>query len=327
MATEIYASTAYQKIQYGLENVPGSALAATVVAQGGRLTTFPLGDHIYETFEDETTGLLVPHVTAPVKVKTEANFVWEGALNTVDGKIALNMALTREASGAWQPVWGSPGNAPRASNGSYVGISPYTFEYGDDVKAYETAYCFGRRLQIVGRPNELIKFTLDITGRACTETDFTPDLSRGAAYYFPFELTKFYIDTTYASLGTTQKTGVLRGFTWTYTPAFAPMYAADGAAYFSKVLEGKRDKKVALGLILARDNTHSEAIFDAYQAQTIQRLRVKLVSTTGTSFTLDGAYRYVDWGLGDEEGLAVCNVPAETVYDSGGTNSFEVNYA
>ena len=324
MATEIYAPQAFQVIYYGVETTPGTAVSSTAIAQGSRLTTYPMADHVYETFEDESSGILVPHVTAPLKVKTTSNFVWEGALNNVDGIVALDMAITNGTT-EFQPDWTTQGNAPRASNGSYAGIATYTFEFGDVVSGYYVDYCFARRLQIQGTHNELVKFTCDITGQATAEKTLKTGLSRSTVFYFPYEKASFYIDSTYASLGSSQKSGVLKGFTWTLDTAFAPMFAADGTTTFSKVVEGK--KRVVLEMQIARDNTIGEAMYNAYQNQTIQYIQIKLLSTSLPNFKLDGAYRYLDWGLAEEDGLMYANVTAESVWDSTASNSFEVNYS
>jgi hypothetical protein len=221
-------------------------------------------------------------------------------------------------------------NTPDIANG----IDTFTIEFGDNVQAYEMEYVFSTALEITGGPGEPCQFSWDIAGRQLTETTFTGALTSPAnvdSQRFPFNLSKFYIDANYAALGTTQVTGLLRAFRWRLETMFSARFAADGNLYFSSLNEDK--KKVELELTYYRDGTNSEGEKDKYDARTTAYLQVELNGATemdaGESnppyVRLQGAFRYTDWPeAGDEDGVVVETVTAESVYDSTGTQQFGV---
>jgi len=322
------ALSAFRRIQIGEESSPGTAVAATMAAVGV-IGSFESGEVLHQPDEDRNT--LARNVADDLFVGKEAHLVWTGDVNMLDIAYALSMAIrgnvTPSASGNENTWTFAPAlttaNTPDQANG----IDTFTFEYGDNVQAYETEYCFATRLEISGAPNATCQFTCDITGRQRSETTFTAALSPAATQRFPFNLAKFYIDSSGAGLGGTQKTATLKGFTWTLETMFAPLYTADGNLYFSSVTEDK--KRVSLALTYAR-NTTSEAERDKYDARTTTFIRIEMLGNTVIDsnvpyLNLDGAYRYVAWpSIGEENGLSTVEVVAESVYDATWAKQFEV---
>jgi hypothetical protein len=209
------------------------------------------------------------------------------------------------------------------------GIDTFTIEYGDNLQAYELPYCFITRLEISGAQNEVCKFSAEISGTQRTDTTFTAALTAQSVQRFPFNVAKFYIDTTWAGLGGTQKQGVLRAFTWSLETMFKGFVTADGQLYFYSVAEDK--KKVELSLTYVRGTT-GDAERSKYEARTTSFLRLDLYGQTeldsGQSnppyLRLDQAIRYFDWPeVGDDEGLSTVQVTGESVYDSTGGKQFE----
>jgi len=326
---------AFRKIEVGQESSHGTAVAATEAALG--LIGIP-GPGVVRHYPDEERNSLARNVADEVDVGVETHLVWTGDVNHRHILWPLSMAIrgnvtptqpdeTSEPNGYLWTLAPSmtTANTPDQANG----IETFTFEYGDNVQAYETEYCFATRLQISGAPNQVCQFTCDITGRQQTETSFTGN-SLVSVQRFPFNLAEFYIDTTGASLGSTQKTATLLGFTWTLETMFSPLYTGDGNLYFASLREDK--KKVSLQMTLAR-NTTSEAERDKYDAKTTTFARIKLNGPTeldsGQSnppyLALDQAIRYVTWpDAGEENGLTTVQVVAESVYDSTWAKQFEV---
>lgn len=303
----------------GLEATPGTAVAADYVALG--TMTAESGEVLHQPDDERNT--LARNVADDLFVGEEAHLVWAGDVNMRDITYALAMAIRGNVSpsGAGdEKTWTfEPGlttaNTPDIANG----IDTLTFEYGDNVQAYETEFCFATRLAISGAPNQVLQFTCDITGRQRTEADMTGALSLAATQQFPFNLATFYIDATGAGLGGTQKTATLLGFEWVLETMFTPYYTADGALYFTSVREDK--KRPVLTLTYAR-NTTSEAERDKYDARTTTFIRIKAEGNTAIDsnepyLQIDGAYRYVAWPMyGEESGLNTVQVVAEGVYDS-----------
>jgi hypothetical protein len=218
-------------------------------------------------------------------------------------------------------------NTPDIANG----IDTFTIEVGDNEQAYESEFIFTRTLTIEGAPNGVCTFSWDVTGRQLTETTKTAALSMNTAFQrFPFNLAKFYVDTSVANWGTTQKTGLLLGFTVTFETQFTPLYATDGALYYTAVNEDKKMVRVDLTF---RRGTDSEAEKDKYDTPSTTYHRLALFGPTeldsGQSnppyLYIDYAGRYTDWSdLGDEGGSSTESVSLETVYDATGSKEYSV---
>ena len=153
-----------------------------------------------------------------------------------------------------EPSLATNGNTPDETNG----IDTFTLEYGDNVQAYETEFLFTTKVEISGEPNEPVAFTWTCMGRQSSEVTKTAALSAPTTVYFPFNLAKFYIDTSYAAIGGTQKTDMLKAFTWSFETMFTGRYTASGNFYFEALNEEK--KTVALELTILRDSVNSEAL-------------------------------------------------------------------
>ncbi len=333
-----YGQKAFRKIQIGVESTHGTAVAATEVMLG-TLSVKP-SDQVWHKPEQDR-GVLAMNVETPFEVSKEIELDFEGEL--YDSLLVLlasigirgNVTPTQpDDSGEpnhylwlFEPTLTSP-NTPDATNG----IETFTVEYGDNIQAYEVEYLFLTSLEISGTVNEAIMVSATFMGRQVGEVSFTGSLSAPSASYFAFNNSQLYIDTTYANLGTTAKTGVLRAFTWTYESMFTPLFAADGSLFFSGIKEDK--KKIDLELTFWRDDTITEAEFDKYQAQTTSYIRIALNSDTEMDsgqdnpeyVYLDGAFKYTEFpAIDDESGTSVITVTAESFYDVTSSKMFGVS--
>jgi hypothetical protein len=218
-------------------------------------------------------------------------------------------------------------NVPSETNG----IDTFTFEYGDDTQAWEMAYCFGARLEISGAPNEVCQFSLDIVGDAITETSFTAALTAQSVQRAPFNLAKFYIDASGGTMGNTQKTGLLRGFTWALDTQLAAFYTADGDLSYGALSEDRKFVELSLTY---RYNSDAETERDAYHSRSTRLMRIELNGQTeldsGQSnppyLQLDQAVRYAaPWpSFGEDQGLNTFDVTAYSVYNATYAKLFEV---
>lgn len=327
---------AFKRIQVGTETTaPGTAATATEILLG-TITTEESGEVIHQPTDDRNT--LAKNMADDEIVGHEAKLVWSGDVNLRHILWALLMSIRGNIS----PSRPDPSNEPNAylwtitpglttANTPDItnGIDTFTIEYGDNVQAYETEFCFATRLQISGAPNEACKFTCDITGRQRSEEDFTGSLSMQSVQRCPFNLASFYIDATGCTMGDTPATDLLRAFQWTLDTKFAPFYTSDGALYFTSVVE---DKKAPVLTLTYRRGTASEVERDAYDARTTRLIRIKLSGQTELDTSqsnepylyLDQAVRYFKWPTpSSQDGARVVQVTAEAVYDSDWGKMFE----
>jgi len=330
---------AFRKVQISNpENTIGTAEAA-VEQLLGTVTTWEGGETIHRPQHDD--GSLSRNRGDAIIVGEEAHCVWQGDVNSRHIIWALAMALcgnitptqpdsTNEPNAylwTFTPALTSPGNGPSATDG----IDTFTMEYGDDEQAWEMEYCFATSIEISGAPNEPCTFSVSVTGRQKTDTTFTAALSLQSVQYFPFNLSKFYVNDAGGNHGTTQKSDLLKGFTWRLNTQFTPQYAGDGSLYFSSVAED--EKFVELSLTYKHDD-ESETERGYAEDLTIRNLRIELRGETeldtGQSnvpyIYLDGAYQYnLPWpSLSDMEGQSTVEVAAQSCYDSSWAKEYQV---
>lgn len=336
-----YGQKAFRKVQISnVEGTVGSAEAATeILFQNGLSISYT--DKLFHMF-DQDRGLLAANVETPLQVSDQIEFEMEGELydrlanfifsNSIRGNITPSQpdSMNEPNHYLWvyEPSLTAP-NTPDQTNG----IDTFTLEYGDNVQAYETEYLHTIQWEISGAPNEPVMISWSMAGRQVTETTFTGALTAPSAAYFPFNLAKFYIETdAYASIGSTQVTGLLKGFTITFETMFTRRWTADGNYYFTALNEDK--KKMQWELIYQRDGTNSEAQKDLFESQGTAYMRLELLSDTemdsGQSnpeyIYIDGAVKYTEWGdADDEEGMATVTVTGETFYDVTAAKQFTVS--
>jgi hypothetical protein len=327
-----YGLRAFRKIQISNpEDTSGTAEAATEILFG---TLAPKASDELWHKPDQDRGVLAMNYETPFAVGSEIELEFEGELydrlavflfsNAIRGNVTATQPDSMDQPNTYQwefePSMTAP-NTPDQTNG----IDTFTLEYGDNVQAYEVEHLYTVSVEITGAPDEPVTATWTVRGRQVSEGSFTGALSAPTiAGYFPFNLSQFYIEAdAYDSIGSTQKTGMLRAFTWTFETQFTGRVSADGTLYFTGLNEDK--KTVELELTYYRDDTNSAAEFDAYQAQSMRYMRIELLGDTEMDsgqdnppyIYLDGAFRYTEWPeLDDEDGTSVVTVTAQAFYDT-----------
>ena len=327
---------AFRKIQAGSEGAtPGVAVDATEILYGV-LSTFESGEVLHQPEEDRNS--LARHMADCEFVGKEAKITWTGDLNHRHANWLLSMAIRGNVTQT-QP---DPTNEPNSYLWTYApsltgantpdqtnGIETYTFEYGDNLQAYEVEYCFATKLEFSGAPNEPVKYSCDISGRQRSDEDFTGSLTAQSVQLFPFNLTTFAVNTSGATIGDTAKTGLLRAFTWSLDTMFRAFYTADGALYFASVAEDRKSPELTLTYVR---NSDADTERTAYEDRTTKFLRIKMFGQTEMDASqsnppyliLDQAVRYREWPtFGDQDGLATVQVKADCVYDSDWAKMFE----
>ncbi len=308
---------AFRRFQISnVEGTPGTPEAAVEVLSGV-LTTFEGGEVVHQPEEDRNS-LALHHGNAEI-IGTEAHLVWTGDLNFRHICWQLAMAIC----GNITPTQPDAENEPLSYLWTFVpaltavntpdqanGIDTFTMEYGDNTEVYEAEHCFATRIQISGRPNDTVRVTVDITGRqqSVVET-FTAGLTMQAVQRAAFNRCKLYINDSGAAIGTTQKTSLMRAFTWTLDTKFRPWYTGDGNLYFTSVEEGQKAPELELTLPWG---TVTQAERAAFLAQTTRFIRLECWGSAEMDeeeanppyLQLDGAYSLPEWptAQGEDEG-------------------------
>jgi len=332
------ALEAFRKAQISnVEDTVGTAEAATEVLLTHGLTWhedllihYPRNDRgslaLHEG-DDEVVQKMVT-LTIPSTLTARQAAIYAGMC--IRGNVTATQpdAVNQPLSYLWSHEQGyTTGNTPDITNG----VNTHTVEYGDDTQAYETEGCFGVNWVISGRPGEPIESVLTLVGRQRVDTTFTAALTKPTVQLLPFGKTAFSIDTSWANLGNTAKTELLRAFTFTFDTGLRFVATANGELYPTKVAEARKAPTFSFTYFWGSD---ADAERTKYEARTTTFVRLKMLGSTeldsGESnppyVELDAAIRYTDWPeWGEDEGLSTFEVPATAVYDATGAHMWTLN--
>lgn len=208
-----------------------------------------------------------------------------------------------------------------------------TLEVGDDTQAFEMEYLQFERIRIAGQIAQdgaasPVTCDADFYARQVSATTFTGALTLPTVEPINAKLMRFYLDTAWASVGTTEKTGTLRSFDIEILTGLHPKFMGGANKYFDVHGQGYID--VMANLVL-EGNATADAIWDAYQARTLQVLRFIVSGAqigTGTYYnmTLDvgGYWESVEPLGGESNGNNLHNAVFHGVYDVTGAKLLQL---
>ena len=152
-----------------------------------------------------------------------------------------------------------------------------TIEFGDDTQAYEMEYCIGKSIKFSGKlgSNEAVKVEIpDLFARQISTCSFTAALSLAAGEPIVANNTQFTLDSTWATLGTTAKAGVLREWSVEIKTGNHPNFSAGNTGkFFYNHSEGRIE---SLWTLVFEGNATADAIWDDFRAQTERALRISV---------------------------------------------------
>ena len=278
---------AFKKVQAGLEAIHGTAVAATrkylcVVDPGkDRVIHYPelaLGirarSHKAETRQISADGI---NITTPEGCYFQA-LPMLFSIGLVGGVTPSEQTVDQD-----DYLWDFTPDL-EASNAP----DSITLEYGDDVQAYEIPYVMARRYVIEGNVGEdaNVSMTVECFGKQIDPTTFTGSLSNPVIEGMVANLVKLYIDSSWANLGNTQKTGLLRKYRIEIITGVHQKFQAAGVKTMTGHAENFID--VMWGLTF-EGNSDADVLFDAYQAMTAKALRLEILGSqigTGENHSL-----------------------------------------
>ncbi len=154
-----------------------------------------------------------------------------------------------------------------------------TIEMGDDTQAYEVEYCMFDRLVFSGEMGQdggasPVKIDASYFGRQVTPTTFTASqVLHPSLEFMNAKLARLFMDTSWAGLGGTEQTSLLRGFELEFLTGNHPKFFGSANKYFDSYGEG--DLGVMLTLTL-EGTSGADSIYDLYQAGTERAIRLDI---------------------------------------------------
>ena len=217
----------------------------------------------------------------------------------------------------FEPSW-TAANSPKT----------FTIEWGDDVQAWETEYCFATGLTISGNANEAWQVSAPLMGRQNSTTTFTGALTDRSLERAIFNKGTIYIDDAGGTIGTTQFACDMVNFTWTLPTHYSSFYGAGGQLYFCGLAEAKVQPTLSMTVVM--DSGQATLMTTDYTAETVQLVRVQ---TTGATMDnnakyiyIDGAYRIVNISeIGNQGGLSIVTMTYSGEYDSTWAKMFQLS--
>ncbi len=283
-------TTAFRRIQAGLESTRGTGVAADKVMLG-TMTMTPEVTHHRPV--DERNSLAEFQRSIAVAQSTRLRF--EGDATYEQLIDWLSMAVQGAIAPATVEVTGRVWTFTPNTTSKNVQDS-YTFEYGDDVQAWDSAFTICDNLELTIALDEVIRIRADLFAKFAAKTSFTGALSAPVVLNeIVANQMKVYIDGTYANLGVTEVPALVSGATVRLPTGLAPAKYADGNLTHNAVSESKTHLELDLDLIMS---TEAITEYDAFVAGTDRAVRLEItgpIAVGGTNYklTIDCFGRYV----------------------------------
>ncbi len=267
-----------RKMQYGLETVHGTAVAATRLMP---VIVPPIQPDRKPTYPREDVGVNVDAVRSYIAgrlVRDKLN--WDSAYFQ-----SLPMLFSCGLQGNITPVkqtvdqddylWDYDPALDDTDNET----DSITLERGDDEIMIETEYVMFDRMKFSGECNQdggdsAMRIEANYFGRQNTKASFTPKLTIPTLHTINSKKTQFFLDTTWAGVGSTEKTGTLRAYDIDLLTGMHPKFHGSGEEYYDTHGQGPIG---FMGAFTFEGNANAVAIFDAMNDQTLQVVRLKIL--------------------------------------------------
>lgn len=323
----VYGAWPLNVCQIGKETTPGTPVAATTIWRG------PFGgwndDRQTETVEED--------------VGTYGN-----SGRVVDTLLGIKIPAAEGVAHFEQiPYWleGCAGAATPS------GAGPYTYDYsapdGDTPPTLVTrtlrvgnkqvttdvgifSYCLPMEWKISGKQRELWKTSGTwMSPKRESSGTFTGSLSLPAWEPMQFGKTLLYIDASGGTIGTTQKTGVLMGFSLNYNPQIEWVPVGDGNLYASAYKIGKPLLTFTLDLELQENSGASVVAAERaiFESKAFRLIRLKTTGANSRAMTIDLCAQYTNVSEYKKEGQnnTVVSFEGEAKYNA--TDAFIADFS
>ena len=270
------AITAFRRIQVGLETAAsnGTKVDADTVLNGA-MTMTP--EVLWHRPVDENNSLAEFRRSVAVAHNAAGRFQGDASYEQ------LLQFLSMTLKGAISPT--TPSTATNGRDWTFIpgqtatnAQDSFTFEYGDDTQAWTWTYVVATGMELGLALGGVVSLTADLIGRFPQKEAFTGSLAEPTTYNEVIgDGAKFFVDTTWANLGTTEFDSILAGGTIRLNSGLVPVRYADGLdangqATFSTVIENRKSHTLDLAIILSSDSITQ--VYDAYVAGTDRAIRI-----------------------------------------------------
>lgn len=264
----------FSKMQYGKETTRGTAVAATKIFLG---KMFDVKSDRQPVFPTENVGINTDAVRGEIyqylysnTLSTEYGYFQELPLLFGCG-LKGGVTATEQTASQADYLWTFTPSLTAANS-----PDAFTLEYGDDVQAWRSEYCMFERIRISGKIAQgmdasPVAVEADFFGRQISTNSFTGSLSLPTATAMNAKLARFYLDTSWAGIGGTEKTNTLREFDIEIVTGVHPTFSGSGNQYFNQHQEGLITAKAQF---VFEGNSNANTVMTNHLAKTFQAVRL-----------------------------------------------------
>lgn len=290
-----YGSWPLNVCQLGKEVTAGTAVAATVTWRS------PFGgwddDRQTETIEEDVgtfgnSGRVVDTMLGAKIPMPSGVAHFEQLLYLLEASVGK---VTPTGTGTYTRLY----NAPIAD--TPPNLQSYTLRVGNKLISSDVAlftYCLPVEWELSGKQGELWKVNGSWMSPRKQSGAFTAGLALPAWEPMQFGQTKLYIDATAGTFGTTQKTGVIMGFSMKYSPEIEWVPVGDGNLYASVHKVGKPIITGTLELEVQEDTGVSVVAVERghYDSKAFRLIRIEAPGLSPRKATIDIVAQYTKVG-------------------------------
>ena len=320
-------ATVLRKIQIGAETTAGTLVSATTVMSWPYGAT--LNDERTIVNVEEASGQAVPfaHSYQPAAIQTvevpDQPATFEQCCYWFEAGLEKITTAGVDTGGTGKI------RAYDYANAAAPTIRTYTIEGSSGQATRAMTYGFVETFTISGASDEAIMMSGTWRGR------YNADITATTAQIIPainermlFNKATFYLDAAAGTIGTTQKTNLLLGFSFDVPTGFKPVTTADGSNQFS-LASWQPDEGPAsvTGELIVRHNADGETLYDAAVAGTVKLIRIQSLGSAltiaGSSHTyktarIDAAIEFTEVpSLDSQDSYDTYTLPFRVVDDSG----------
>jgi len=326
------SDTPLQVIQYGVEGdtTPGTAVPATRRLAGGKVAWTAI-DENYNP--QHPVGVYTINPTDPVTLMRGVELSFDGDLNIEEMVDFLEMGVKELAapSGAGPYTWlfdpsESGANDPRS----------YTFERrlteGVSPADIEAAFVHMKSFTISQGVNEPTKLRVEMFGRRVQTSTLTAALAVPTLTFLSAGMWTVFIDADTTVFGTTQITGSIRTFEFTYQTGLFPKFFLDNRSDLDFSSVGTGPRGVESLKMQVEWNGLADAERTAARANNRRLVRLRGIPSAGLEVRFDMVMRHSKGDfltVTDADGNDVTEFDMVSAYDpapgAGDPNHFEAN--
>lgn len=233
----------FNVVQYGKENpaARGTPVACTQMWIGQMQ---PIRTDRKPTYPKEHFGVRSDALRSVIHQRLYTNTLSteHGAFQHLPfmGGIGLKGAVSaaEQTTGQHDYLWAQTPSLTAANN-----PDSGTLRFGDDVQAYISEYVMAERIRISGQVAQgmdasPVRLEMDVFGRQIAESTFTAALTPRTLEPMNAKFARLYLDSAWASVGSTEAADLLRTFDIEILTGVHPKFAGSTAQTFNRHAEG-----------------------------------------------------------------------------------------